>query len=486
MRKLGLAAWAVLSAAGLPALAYEDPPPTEIVWRASLRDAIEEAKKAKKPVFVAITAERVDGLQRLEPAGIELRERTYKHPDVVAKSREFVSVLLKDPIDSDNGGELRSRFGMDGLLVSPQHLFLHADGTLIRRKEYWEFSRDSETSVKALLGYLDEALKAHRARTPGAAAPTPTAPPPPPPTAPPPAAPSGGAPDAPPTDARSTWIRETLERVKAGDPDGRAAAARELAAADAKGDCVGPLSAYLLEVKDQRKEHAIQLAILRALGRPGLEPAVPGLVAFLEAKDVEARSNAAVSLEYVGSASAIEGLTKRVSREKEDAVHSNLCRALGRCGARVDAVRKTLLKEYASAKNDRVAIGPIIGLAYSEKDEDTARALEKALKKEGNRVKRGTLVWALVEVGDPGSLPLLREILAEESNPLAKGYLGGAVAALAGSGSKSVVEQGLGGLYRWNDISWDDARKGREGGGFVPKADAAGMGGGGPPGRPGG
>jgi hypothetical protein len=494
MRRIGLAV-AAAALFGTPS-ALAAGPGGEIDWHTNLVKALEEAKREGKPVFVAIVADRVDGERRVEPAGKELRENTYPHPDVVAKSREFVCVRLKDPIDSDNGGELRSRYGIDGLIVSPQHLFIHSDGSLIRRKEYWEFSGSTKTSVDALLGFMDEALAAHRKRagiTPG------TAPTPPPPT-PAPAAPDPAPPAPPPTPApgtppapadRAEWIRSMIERVRTpGDVEGRGAAAKELAAADKNGDCVEPLCAYLLETRAAKKQEAVQVAVIRALGRPGVEIAVPAVLEFLDDKDVEVRSNAVVTLEYIGSSKAVEALVKRLPREKEDAVHENLCRALGRSGAGFEEVRKLLFKEVAAARSERAVVGPLFGLAYFEKDVEAARALEKLIKKQGTGIKRGVMLWTLAEIGDPKSASFVtEELMPSESDNRALVYMRNIANHLSepSDDTRLKINGALGAIFGWrNDISWDSARKGRAGVGFEPKGDFVGVGGERPPPRPGG
>src|SRR5204862_4017715 len=161
-------------------------------------------------------------------------------------------------------------------------------------------------------------------------------------------------------------------------------------------DCVGPLCAVLLEIK---KDVEVQVAVVRALGKPGLDAAVPALVELLDAKDDDLRSNAAVTLEYVGSATAVDGLMKRLPKEKDEFTFNNCCRALGRCGAKQDAVRKALLREVVTAKSDKTAAGPAIGLAYLSKDADAARGVEKALEKGGRWQKRTFLLYTLTEIG---------------------------------------------------------------------------------------
>ena len=45
--------------------------------------------------------------------------------------------LVKPDGTSADYAEIRQRFGIEGLIVSPQHLFAAPDGTKLDRHEYW-------------------------------------------------------------------------------------------------------------------------------------------------------------------------------------------------------------------------------------------------------------------------------------------------------------------------------------------------------------
>src|SRR5262249_41321333 len=151
------------------------------------------------------------------------------------------------------------------------------------------------------------------------------------------------------------------------------------------------------------------VAVVRGLGKPGLEAAVVPVSALLDDTSGDVRANAAVTLEYVGSASAIDALTRRLGKEKDEYGHNDLCRALGRCGAKQEAVRKTLLRELATAHNNKTAAGPAIGLSYFEKDAEAARGIEKILAPGVDWQKRALALWALTRIGDPKSAEFVRE-----------------------------------------------------------------------------
>ena len=62
-------------------------------------------------------------------------------------------------------GELRLRLGIDGLIVSPQHIFVHpkhADGAKpLFREQYWRYGSGPE-AAKMLIAMMDKALAAYR------------------------------------------------------------------------------------------------------------------------------------------------------------------------------------------------------------------------------------------------------------------------------------------------------------------------------------
>ena len=432
-------------------------PPTpqvkeEIAWAESLPKAFERGTKDGLPIFIAINSVRVDG-GRVEPAGAMLRDSVYKDPAVVAKSKSFSCALLKSDGNSADYGELRGRYAIDGMIVSPQHILAHADGTLIERREYWSVE-GVEASVAALVQMMDAALAAHRAKASGAGA----------------AAGSAASPEA----QRADWIRERLERVRRGsaEPEARDLAAKELVAGDKAGDCVEPLCGVMLEMK---KDPESRCAILKALGSPGLEIALPSVLQMLDDKEPDVRSNAAVTLEYIGSAKTVEPLMKRVGREKVDVVANNVFRALGRCGAKQEPVRKILVREMGSAKSELAFAGPAIGLAYFEKDAEAARALERQAKKEGDRVKRGFLLWALTEVKDPQSAQFVKkEIIPSESNRLALAFDQSVYEVLSGDANQNArdtIDNGMGFLVRSVGGVGGSARRDRDQTRFKPKGE---------------
>jgi HEAT repeat protein len=504
---LGVVVALVAGAAARSAQADQLPPAQPgdtITWVKGLPKAFEEAAKQGLPLMICINSERVDG-GRVEAAAKELREVTYKDPRVVGTSRGFIVAWLTAEGSSDDFGELRARFKIEGLIVSPQHIFAYPDGTLIDRHEYWPHGT-GERSTLALLDLMDKALAKHKvAKELGPAAPATPAPTTPAPGEAPPAAPPGGDPAAPapgPGDAGA--VREKLlEAVEKGSPEARREALRRLLADDADGANVRAILALLPKL-DEAKAIDTLIDVVRALGKHGLKDpekkdVALALAGYLDHKDEGLRGNAAVSLEYVGAPEAVDALKGRLDREKVELIHCHLLRALGRCGAGDSKVRAVLDRRVTSAKTEPLSCAAIVGLAYFEKDAAAARTLEEQLQKVGppafgrrggggeNSLKRAFLAWALAEVGDKKSGDFMRKKMLPSLDNVAD--FGGVVTRVrdfydavadvcegSAAGGNAEAKAVVDGSIQWvigfyGNPLHDDLRRNRDSGGFTPKAD---------------
>jgi hypothetical protein len=266
--------------------------------------------------------------------------------------------------------------------------------------------------VTALLEMMDKALAGFS--TPAGDPSTPT---------PPESGGEGPAPEAPVAppadDERAAWIRKLLDIVQRGGMAQREEAVRGLVGNDKDGDCIDPLLA-LLTTMLQEKQVAEVTTIVRGLGVPGLEKAALVLHDFLRHKDDALRANTVVTLEYIGSAESVKPLTARSAREDVEPIANDIYRALGRCGVGDSGVRQLLLKKVKASKSEAAAFGPIVGLAYFEKDAKAARGIEKELKSMGppgggrrggwtGTMKRAMLAWCVGEIADPKGADFMRE-----------------------------------------------------------------------------
>lgn len=455
----------------------------EIAWCEDLTAAFAQAKADQKILMICVNAKHVAGRTTEEPAAKGLREIVYKDARVVEKSKEFVCALLTSEGSAAEFGELRV-LGIDGNLVSPQHLFVHPDGAeLLFRREYWPYG-DGEPAVEALLDMMAKA----RNRVGGDEA-TPEKPP------------AEDVADAPlEGEARAAWIAGNVANVLKGDEATRKAAIDALVKHDEDGDCVGALTALFGEHK---KNILLIVAVVRALGRDGLATAAAPIAVLLKHKDPSVRGNAAVSLEYIGigDKKILGNLRKAADKEKDELVANHMYRALGRCGAQDAKVRALLLKKTSSSKSEFTSYGPAIGLAYFEGDAKAARGVEKILKTIGvpgsrrgggqNTVKRALVSWTLASIGDKKSGKFVREELVGGLEHVKAFWVDGlrmfwnTVANVCDGAREelSAVEDGVrvtvsfakrGDLGRYGAEFrhlMDDCRTGREEAGFKPKGD---------------
>lgn len=301
-----------------------------------------------------------------------------------------------------------------------------------------------------------------------------------------PARPSFAEPD--PAAARA----ELVAKVLSGPSDVRKAAIRQLLTDDKDGEGVKAV-AGTLAVLEKEKDASAEIEVVRALGRPGLVGAVPGLCSVLDSKDELVRGNTAVSLEYVGDASAVAALLARLDREKSEIVLCHVLRALGRCGKGDAKVRTVLDKRVTSSKNEAVSCAAVVGLANFAGDGAAARTMEDQLQKVGppafgrrggggeNSLKRSYLAWGIAVVGDKKSGPFVREKLMKPlghvvGGPLVDGvfafYTAVAEVCEGKADSMAAVEGGVRtvlGMYG-NPLA-DECRKGRGDAGYTPLAE---------------
>jgi hypothetical protein len=491
-------------AVGSPAAARAEEAPRAqpgdlITWVDGIARAFAVAKDSGRIVMICINSSKVDG-GRKEPAAEGLREVVYKDPRIVGRSRDFVCVFLGATAAGDDFGELKVRFGIDGMVVSPQHIFArpdHETGAPLVRLEYWPYGRDDD-AVKALLGLMDKATERYKAEggTPPPSTGTPDA------TAP---EAGGTAPDAPVapagTEERAAWIAQLILMVRDGPTPRRMEAIRTLLVNDQGGDTITPLTALLLD-PECGKNLPLLKDLIRGLGRPGLKAAVPGISEHLGHKEALVRANAAVSLEYIGDPEALDELLKQVKRERDPMAESHMYRAIGRCGVGDSKVRTLLLKAAGGGKEEVDSFGPLIGLAHFEGDAKAARGVDKLAGKLGppsfgrrggggqGTAERMVLMWCLARIGDPKSAEFVQERMLDPIRNVkspwirrTRDFYEAVIRTCRGEkealgevegGVQFVLNMGMG-----NPLQ-DEARKGREDAGYTPLFDWEIRGGAGP------
>jgi thiol:disulfide interchange protein len=109
-----------------------------IAWKGSLEAALKIAAREKKPIFIDFWAEWCGPCK-------EMLATTYKDKAVVARSKQFVPVL----INADEQPKLLEKFGISGI---PTVVFLDAKGKVLLQTTGLETSKE-------FLKTMDEAAK---------------------------------------------------------------------------------------------------------------------------------------------------------------------------------------------------------------------------------------------------------------------------------------------------------------------------------------
>ncbi len=489
----------VLNTAGTTASAEPAPAKAgdKVAWITDLPAAFAKAKEKNLPLMICINAKFVMGrANREEPAAKGLREVVYLDLKVVTESRKFVCAFLsRGEGGSGDYGELRA-LGIEGLIVSPQHIFVDPKGeNILERMEYWSYGKGT-SAVTKLLDMMSKALSKLDASNEAPADP-----------ANPDAAPAEGAPAPAPEavppagdgaaalEERRAWIAKQLEHVTGTNPSKRETALGNLVRNDKEGDCIDPLVALVPQSKDNV---ALLVPLIRVLGRDKLTKAAGPIAAHLSHKDESVRGNAAVSLEYIGCPDSVSALKKRASKEKNPDIANHLYRALGRCGAGDSKVRGVLTKKIEKhlIKDVVEGLGPAIGLSYFVGDKKAARAAEKLFQKAsrmsggrrgggggGGTFMRGILGWVLAEVGDEKSAKFVQEEMLdplENSNGrwtrAIKSFYRAVVKKLEGDeGAMDTIQGGVQRSMEWGgpeDLNLqDEARQNRDTTEFQPKGE---------------
>jgi HEAT repeat protein len=382
-----------------------------IVWRGGLESALEKAKAEKLPLMIAFN---MDG----EWANDSMVNEVYRDAKVVGRSRKFLCLVAsKDDHEAVKEGDrsVCSRFGsvtceehkevekaarrlfLGGrtLVNAPQHVFVAPSGLLLFRRE-WLISADGLATLMA------RALKEAEV-DPGAVAES---------------LPAGSF-------DREKWLesarekgiekqRDRLERLVGLDhPDAQA----------------------LLEDEFERTPGPGRVEVLRAMGEPGYERALPFLQKVAAGRDGLLRRHAIVSLEIVGSGKVVDPLLEAAKRESDKAILKELLRALAKLGPSRKEVADLVYKR-ASDADARLRANALV--AATDLD-DTARARELARKALGDKSPdvRACAVYSLGLIGEKSDLPRLAKLEEKESDFKVKVLFLGAKTLIESEGGKS-------------------------------------------------
>jgi HEAT repeat protein len=431
------ARWFLLVLLGLPAAAGD--PERQVDWVGDWEAAFRQAKETGRPVMVCINS------KDLETANEKTARRIYRDPEFVALSRKFVMIVISTIIHKTegecprfgkvtcrqhlvcykelaarHGEQLATAFAAGGEMITPQHVWLRPDGTLMRRKEYW---LEKKELLKRMRKVLDDVAKEPEADE---------------------EAPADDK-DAPLNDKD----KAELERLAMGDKETRRAALGNLLVNEKTA-----VYAALVEVLQNSKREDVKCDICRAFGRARILDTRPYVEASLVDKSELVRSFAAVSLEEMAQVASVPELIKRAKSEKDVTARKNMYRALGACGgpaADKDAA-KALLKAVRSDKQTSIRKHAAYALRHFTTDEGkklVVRKLERAALSEKDRGVRAAIVFSLAYIGNvKTTMPVFKRVLAKLKDPVSQGFMRQAMNQLEGQATE------FGRAARW--IVWED------------------------------
>ncbi|RMH05154.1 MAG: HEAT repeat domain-containing protein [Planctomycetota bacterium] len=415
--------------------------PAQIAWEKDWDAALARAAAEHKAVFIAVN---MDG----ERANDFLAEKVYREKAVVSLAGNLVCLAASAEEHAGAGRpckrfpgltcadhqaiEVRARKeylrpGPDGAVISPQHLFLKPDGSLLMSVAY-------EISERELLWCLAEAARQADPETKVAA---------PAGARPPRRLIMGGVYEvADPTTASRPLSEDELEETIAAIRGGlkgeeRVNAFFRVLSTDSQ-EAIDFITKEMKGAIFGRRVDA-RLRLIHAVGvysPPGFWAA---LEMYLRDPSDTVRNEIAVALEQLAAPKSVKAIRTALAREKDSQVRKNLLRALGSAGAEDKNARKVLLKAAADDGEPFRQVNALIALGSHLADEKAAEVVRAALAGDDPRLAQAAaLGLALARAQEwRGEVEAARERQPDEEG---KERLGRVLEVLAGANLRTVKE----------------------------------------------
>ena len=364
----------------------------QVEWQPSFEAALAASKQSGRPVMICINSR--DG----EHGDEYTLTKIYKNARFAELSKRFVMVVISGKRHKRRGpcprfGQISCKDHMacyealfadykqleekdnPGHMISPQHVFLSADGELLRRKKYLLGRPGLVDLMRSVASEYARSLPGDR------------------------------NPDSAPLDDRD---RADLERVRAADAEARSAALTDLLFLDKRSAVVA-----LVELAGEATLE-VQRDVLRALGASRRKAAHAFVADYLAHKDPVLRSASAICLERGKRPESVAPLLKRLQKEREAQVRKNLYRALGACGGpAADAKAARALVKGMREKELWLSRHAVLSMNGYRGDgaKLVCKPLERAALKERDPDRKLALVYTLAYVGnEKTTLPVLTKI----------------------------------------------------------------------------
>jgi len=361
-----------------PAAAPDAPAAPAIAWESDYDAALARAKAENKIVFVAVN---MDG----EKANDNLAKNVYQDKAVVAMAERAVCLIASR---DEHGSKTCKRFGAvtcaehtaveqkvrmgllkpgpDGSVVSPQHLLLAPDGSVILSVAY-------EIRERELLWCLAEAINTvspdDKVAMPSSARP--------------PrrlvmggVAETGGADSSRPLSEDE--LEEMIQSIRGGlKGEERINAFFRVLSTDHE-DALGFITKEMKGAIFGRRVEA-RIRLIHAIGVYSPPSYWEALEMYIKDPDDTVRNQIAVALEQLAAPKAVKAIKSALSKEKDTQVKKNLLRALGTSGAEDKSARKTLLKAAKDDDEPFFQVNALLALGFHHRDEDVDELLRQTL-----------------------------------------------------------------------------------------------------------
>ncbi len=363
----------------LPALGAVSGGPS-IPWETDYDAALARAQAENKIVFVAVN---MDG----EKANDHLAEEVYTDKGIAALAAEAVCLIASRDEHSKAGKECK-RFGAitcaehlaveskvrakllqpgpDGAVVSPQHLMLAPDGTILMSAAYqiadrelaWMLTESMNLAAPDRKRKMPQGARPPRRLVMGGVAAT------------------GGADSSRPLSEEE--LEQTIQQIRAGlKGEERINAFFRVLSTDHE-DAVDFIATEMKSKAFGRRVDA-RVRLIHAIGVYSPPSYWEALELYVKDPEDTVRNEVAVALEQLAAEDSVKVIKSALAKEKDSQVKKNLMRALGAAGAEDKSARRTLLKAAGDEDKPFYQINALIALGPHHADKAADEALREAL-----------------------------------------------------------------------------------------------------------
>lgn len=369
-----------------------------IAWTPGFAEALEVARKEKRPVFVAINMDR-------ERANDEMAREVYKDATLVELSKHSVNLFCSQ--DSHGGtctrvggglhcedhqkAEIAVRERVLGIkagdpVIAPQHLFLAPDGSVISSVAYRVTKAELEWMWVAAIKHVDANANVQpsaRAKAPHELVVGDK--------------PKGEPVEKPPAkdevDAALKDLKKSKRGMRMPDPE-----TLHLIARSPEPEAIQFAESALRAVPDSRKAD-----MLTQIGRNSPKEWWQLVASYLDFRSADVRKAAIVALERFAEPKSLPALQAQITKETDPYLKGRLLRATAGVAPANKTVTADILKLFKADKEELVRAQACLAAAALE-DKTTATTLESLGLQDKSAKVRASAAYAIAARRDKESL----------------------------------------------------------------------------------